>query len=146
MPDSRLFPAVGNSREIPYPDLRPFLKGHNPTRYPRWGSNMIPSPLEETMLHVSRLCRDAQRLNAEVPRSYETPTPLGSPWVPWHRDAVGSYGGGELLWARNPCRCVPSFLCARALALGPYSGRAGVPRQQKRPTPLGPLQTPLGPH
>ena len=28
-----------------------------------------------------------------VPRSQETPTPLGSPQVPRHRASVGSYGG-----------------------------------------------------
>ena len=29
-----------------------------------------------------------------VPRSQETPTPLGSPKVPWHRTTVRSYGDG----------------------------------------------------
>ena len=29
-----------------------------------------------------------------VPRSLETPNPLGPPWVPGHRATVGSYGGG----------------------------------------------------
>ena len=32
-----------------------------------------------------------------VPRSSETPTPLGSPQVSRHRATVGSYGGGVLI-------------------------------------------------
>ena len=37
-----------------------------------------------------------------VPRSEETPTPLGSPQVPRHRATVGSYGGWCFLWGGTP--------------------------------------------
>ena len=46
--------------------------------------------------HVTALLADASEgcSGAGVPRSEETPSPLGSPQVPGHRATVRSYGGG----------------------------------------------------